>query len=110
MATPMAGEVVPSVEDDNWHSFSFPINEPDPFPFRNPHQVLLQLQDLKRGAVVDLNDGVIGDLLMLCQFPFPVFFDDLPDFVHFFDHEHVGIPEIVFGPYPFSCRNVLYFV
>ena len=34
---------------------------------------------------------------MLCQFSFPVFFDDLPDFIHSFDHEHVGVPKIVFG-------------
>ena len=35
---------------------------------------------------------------MLCQLPLPVFFDDLPDFVHSFDYEHMGIPEIVFRP------------
>ena len=46
--------------------FSLSQNEPDPFSFCNPHQVLLQLQDLKRGTVIDLNDGVIGDLFMLC--------------------------------------------
>ena len=48
--------------------------------------------------MIDLNEGVIGDLFMLCQFPFPIFFDDLPDFVHSFNHEHMGIPEIVFRP------------
>ena len=34
---------------------------------------------------------------MLCQFPLPVFFDNFPDFVHPLDHEHMGIPKIVFG-------------
>ena len=76
---------------------SFPVNESDPFSFRNPHQVLLQFQDLKRGTMIDLKDGVIGDLLMFCQLSFPVFFNDPPDFVHSFDHKHPGIPEIVFG-------------
>ena len=47
-------------------------------------QVFLQFQNLKRGTVIDLYDRIIGNLLMLCQFPFPVFFDDLPDFVHHF--------------------------
>ena len=46
--------------------FSLSQNEPDPFPFCNPHQMLLQFQDLKRGTVIDLNDRVIGNLLMLC--------------------------------------------
>ena len=34
---------------------------------------------------------------MLCQFPFPILLDDLPDFVHSFDHEHMGFSQIVFG-------------
>ena len=79
---------------------SFPVSESDPFSFRNPHQVLLQPQDLQRGAMINLNDGVIGDLLMFCQLSFPVFFNNLPDFVHSFDHEHPGIPEVVFGTVP----------
>ena len=79
---------------------SFPINEPNPFSFGYPYQVLLQLQDLKRGAMINLNDGVIGDLLMFCKFPVPVFFDDLPDFIHSFNHKHPGIPQVVFGPIP----------
>jgi len=78
--------------------FPFSENEFNPFPLRNPHQVFLQLQDLKGRTVVDLNEGVIGDFFMFCQFPFSVFFDDLLDFVHSFDHEHMGIPEIVFRP------------
>ena len=79
---------------------SFPINEPNPFSFGYPYQVLLQLQDLKRGAMLNLNDGVIGDLLMFCKFPVPVFFDDLPDFIHSFDYEHPSVPEVVFGAIP----------
>ena len=76
-------------------TLSFPVNESDPFSFRNPHQVLLQLQDLKRGAVIHFNDGVIGDLLMFCQLTFPVFFNHLPDFGHSFDHKHLRIPDII---------------
>ena len=37
---------------------------------------------------------------MLCQLPFPVFFDDLSDFIHSFNHEHMGIPKIIFGAVP----------
>ena len=37
---------------------------------------------------------------MFCQLSFPVFFNNLPDFVHSFDHEHPGIPEVVFGTVP----------
>ncbi len=78
--------------------FPFSENKSDPFLLRNPHQVFLQFQDLKGRTVIDLNDGVIGDLFMLCQLPLPVFFYGLPDFVHSFNHEHMGIPEIVFRP------------
>ena len=49
------------------------------------------------GAMINLNDGVIGDLLMFCQLSFPVFFNGLPDFVHSFEHKHPGISEIVFA-------------
>ena len=79
---------------------SFPVNEFDPFSLCNPHQVLLQFQDLKRGTMIDLKDGVIGDLLMFCQFSFPVFLNNLPDFVHSFDHKHMGIPKVVSGTVP----------
>ena len=80
--------------------FPLPDSEPDPFPFCNPYQVLLQLQDLKRGAVINLNNRIIGNLFMLCQLPFPVFFNYFPDFVHSFNHKHPGIPKIVFGAIP----------
>ena len=76
---------------------TFPINESDVFSLCDLHQVLLQFPDLKRRTVINLNDGVIGDLLMFCQFPFPVFFNDFTDFVHSFNHKHPGISEIVFG-------------
>ncbi len=75
----------------------FPVNESDPFSLRDPRQVLLQFQDLKRGTVVDLKDRVIGDFLMFCHLSFPVFLNNLPDFVHSFDHEHMGFSQIVFG-------------
>ena len=89
--------------------FSLSKNESDPFPFCNPHQILLQFQDLKRGTVINFNDRVIGDLFMLCQFPFPVFFNDFPDFVHSFDYEHPSVPEVVFGtvPVPEQKRIIL---
>ena len=77
--------------------FPFPVNETDPFLSRNPKQVLLQLQDLKRGTAVDLNDRMIGNLLMLCQLPLSVFFNNLPDFIHSFNHKHMGFPKIIFG-------------
>ena len=76
---------------------TFPINESDVFSLCDLHQVLLQFPDLKRRTVINLNDGVIGDFLMFCQFPFPVFFNDFTDFVHSFNHKHPGISEIVFG-------------
>ena len=76
--------------------------------YTSPHQVLLQFQDLKRGTMIDLKDGVIGDLLMFCQLSFPVFFNDLPDFVHSFDHKHPGIPEVVFGTIPvFEQKRII---
>ena len=90
---------------DLWFMLPFPVNESDPFSLRNLHQVLLQLQDFKRGTVVDLNDGVIGDFLMFCQLPFPVFFNDPADFVHPFNHEHMGVPEIVFGAIPILMQE-----
>ena len=77
-----------------------PERKPDSFPFCNPHQILLQFQDLKRRTVVNLNDRMIGNLFTLCQFPFPVFFDNLPDFVHSFNHKHMGISQIIFGAIP----------
>ena len=89
--------------------FPFSGNEYNPLSFRDSHQVPLQVQDLQRGTVIDLKDGIVGDLFMLCDLPFHVFFDDLPDFVHPLNYEHIGIPRSYLGPYPFSCRNVLYF-
>lgn len=47
--------------------------------------------------MINLNDGVIGDLLMFCQLSFPVFFNNLPDFGHSFDYKHPGISEVVLG-------------
>ena len=79
--------------------FPFSGNEYDSFSFCDPHQVPLQVQDLQRGTVIDLNDGIIWDLLMLCDLSFSAFFDDLPDFVHPFDHEHMGIYYILHKGY-----------
>ena len=50
--------------------------------------------------MIDLNDRIIGDLLMPCQLPFPIFPDDLSNFNHSFDHEHMSIPKIVSGTIP----------
>ena len=85
---------------DFWFMFPLPVNKSDPLSLRNPHQVPLQLQELQWGTVVNLKNSVIGDFLMFCQLSFPVFFNNLPDFVHSFDHKHPGIPEVVFGTVP----------
>lgn len=89
--------------------FPFSGNEYDPFSFCDPHQIPLQVQDLQRGTVIDLNDGIIRDLLMLCDLPFPVFFDDLPDFLHPFDHEHMGIPQIISGSISILMQECIIF-
>ena len=46
---------------------------------------------------------------MLCDLPFPVFFDDLPDFVHPLDHEHMGIPQIISGAISILMQECIIF-
>ena len=46
-------------------SFSFSINELYPFSSGNRIKVLLQLQDFKRRAVINLNDCIICKFFML---------------------------------------------
>ena len=79
---------------------SLPENKLNPFSLCNPHQVLLQFPDFKRGTMIDLDYGIIRDLLMLCQFPLPVLLDDLPDFVHPLNHKHMCIPKVIFRAIP----------
>lgn len=38
--------------------------------------------------------------IRFCQLSFPVFFNDLPDFGHSFDHKHMGIPRSIFRAIP----------
>ena len=89
--------------------FSSAVNKEDPLPFCDPQQVPPEPCHLKRGAVVDLNDRIIGRLLIFCQLQFPVFFDDAPDLFHTLYDKHFCVPKVYFWPYSLSCRRVLYF-
>ena len=88
-------------------TLSLSVNKTDPFPFSDRFQVFLQLQDLKRGTAVDFDHGIIGNLLVLCQLPFPVLLDHTPDFVHAFHHKHPGIPKIVFRSIPVFMQKCI---
>lgn len=48
------------------------------------------------GTVIDLNNGIVEDLVISWDLPLPICFDDLSDFVHSFDYKHMGISKIVF--------------
>ena len=76
--------------------FSFPINKRNLFLLCDLRQIFLEFQDLQWGAVIDLNDRMIRQLFMFCQFSLPILFNDIPYFVHPFHHEHMGMGDVIF--------------
>ena len=72
------------------------MNKPYPLSLCDLCQISLQFQDLKWRAIIDLQYRVIGNLLVFGQFPFPVFRDHTPDFLHAFYDKHPGIAKVVF--------------
>ena len=59
-------------------------------------QIFLEFQDLQRRTAIDLDDCMIRQLFMFCQFSFPVLFNDGSYFVHPFDHKHMCMGNIIF--------------
>ena len=70
-------------------------HERDPLALRNLRQPGLELEYLQRRAGIDLYHGVIGCFLMPRQLPGTVLPYHLPNLVHPFDDEHLGVSEAV---------------
>ncbi len=74
-------------------------------------QIFLEFQNLQRRTIVNFDDCIIGQLFMLCQFLFPVLFNDIPYFLHSFEHKHMSMGNIVFDAiFIFIDQNIILFM